>query len=234
MFALVHSPLVGPFTWSLLADELGLHGYEVVVPRLHGGGDTDSPYWERHAGAVARELRGLQLPHAPILVGHSGVGPLLPAIRQLLDRSVAGYLFMDAGIPKDGKSRIDLLREELPEAAEGTAREGLSPSWSHEDLREDLPDPRLRAGVLAQIHPQPLAYRVEPIPVFAGWPDAPCGYLRFTPFYDRPAKQARYQGWAYAEMDGGHFHMLVDPKGVADTLIGLTERMGVGLPTKRG
>ncbi len=234
MFVLVHSPLVGPFTWSLLADEFGRRGYGVVVPRLHGDAGTGSPYWQRHAGAAVRELGGLRPEHPPILVGHSGAGPLLPAIRQLLGKPVAGYLFMDAGIPEHGRSRIELLREELPEAAEGAAREGLSPSWSDEDLREDLPDPRLRAGVLAELHPQPLAFRAEPIPVFTGWPDAPCGYLRFTPFYRKPAERARREGWAYAELEGGHFHMLVDPSSVADTLLGLTQRMGVGLPTKRG
>ncbi len=229
MFVLVHSPLVGPFTWSLVADEFGRRGHEVVVPCLHTAEDTDSPYWERHAGEVARELGGLQPDLAPILVGHSGAGPFLPAIRQLLDTPVASYLFVDAGIPDDGRSRIDLLREELPEAAEGAAREGLSPNWSDEDLREDLPDPPVRARVLSELHPQPLAYRAEPIPVFPGWPDAPCGYIRFTPFYDGPAERARREGWAYAELDGGHFHMLVDPSGVADTLIGLTEWMGVAL-----
>ncbi len=83
--------------------------------------------------------------------------------------------------------------------------------------------------MLSELHPQPLAYRAEPIPVFPGWPDAPCGYIRFTPFYDGPAERARREGWAYAELDGGHFHMLVDPSGVADTLIGLTEWMGVAL-----
>ena len=32
-----------------------------------------------------------------ILAGHSGAGPLLPAIRQATGRAIAGYLFVDAG-----------------------------------------------------------------------------------------------------------------------------------------
>lgn len=28
-------------------------------------------------------------------------------------------------------------------------------------------------------------------PVQPDWPDAPCAYLQFSPFYDRPATQAR-------------------------------------------
>ncbi len=234
MFVLLHSPLVGPFTWSLLSDELRKRGYEVVVPSLHGGKEAGSPYWEQYAYAVGESLQGVSAECPLLLVGHSGAGPLLPAIRQVLARPVAGYVFVDADIPEDGKSRIDLLREEMPEVAEGASREGLLPNWSEEDLREDLADLWLRAGVLAELHPQPLAYRTEPIPVFAGWPDSPCGYLKFTPFYDRSAARAQREGCAYAEMDGGHFYMLVDPKGVAGALIGLSEGMGVSLRTVQG
>lgn len=64
------------------------------------------PYWERHAGAVARQLRGPGSEHPPILVVHSGAGPLPPAIRRLPGSPVGGDLFVDAGIPDDGRSRI--------------------------------------------------------------------------------------------------------------------------------
>jgi hypothetical protein len=66
----------------------------------------------------------------------------------------------------------------------------------------------------------------EPIPVFPGWPDAPCGYLRFRPGYAVPAAEAAARGWACREIDGGHFHMLVEPVAVADALLGLIAHMG--------
>ncbi len=52
MFVLSHSSLVAPFTWGLVASEFGYRGYEVVVPHLHGGRETASPYWGRPACAT--------------------------------------------------------------------------------------------------------------------------------------------------------------------------------------
>lgn len=225
MFVLIHSPLIGPFTWSRLVPELEARSQTTLVPNLHTEFAT-TPYWHHHARAVADVINKVPASTPLILVGHSGAGMLLPAIRQAIGRSVSGYVFMDAGIPVDGKSRLDLLRIELPDAAEQAARVGLQPQWTDQDLRDDLPDAALRVGVLAELHTQPLPYRTEPIPVAADWPDAPCGYLQFTAGYDHAGMQARAAGWAYASLPAGHFHMLVDPIGVADALVALVTRMG--------
>ena len=99
-----------------------------------------------------------------------------------------------------------------------------------EDLRAVIPDAVLRAGVLAELHPQPLAFRQEPIPVFAGWPDAPCAYIKFSRGFQSPAEQARQRGWGTYEFDGGHFHMLVDPSAVANALVDFAEHIGLTLP----
>jgi hypothetical protein len=77
-----------------------------------------------------------------------------------------------------------------------------------------VPNQALRLGLLAQLRAQPWAFWEEPIPVFAGWPDAPCAYLRFAP---NPAYDA--------EVSGGHFHMLVDPTAVTGALLDLVRRL---------
>ena len=79
-----------------------------------------------------------------------------------------------------------------------------------------VPDPASRRALLAELRPQPWAFWEEPLPVFAGWPDAPCAYLRFAPnpAYDAAAAEARRRGWSCLELAGGHFHMLVDPDAV--------------------
>ena len=227
VFVLVHSPLVGPLTWRLVADELQHRGFEVVLPSLDDFEDSGTPYWQQHAASVAQALNSVLADRPLILVGHSGAGLLLPAIRQMTDRRVAAYLFVDAGVPIDGASRLDLRALESPEMAE-QSRQALAsgerfPNWSDKDLAEVIPDTKLRQGMLAELRPRPLAFFEEPIPVFDGWPDAPCGYLLFTPTYAYEvfAARARRDGWAYREMEGGHFHMLVDPKAVADALIDL-------------
>ena len=224
-FVLIHSPLVGPFTWSLVAEELRHRGIAVVVPVLSQDEEDERPYWQQHVEGIVQALSSLPAEQPPVVVGHSGAGMLLPAVGEASGRPVAAYVFVDAGIPEDGKSRLDLLGVELPEAAEQLrpllAAGERFPRWSDEELAAVIPDRTLRQGMLAELRPQLLRFFKEPIPVFSGWPDAPCAYLQFTPGYDVPAGLARREGWATAKMEGEHFHMLVDPAAVADALISL-------------
>ncbi len=175
--------------------------------------------------SAARTLASIPAARALTFVAHSGAGPLLPAIRHLSDRPVAAYLFVDAGIPKDGASRLDLIAEESPDFAMQFRQALISgerfPTWSDADLAEVIPDADQRRQMLMELRPRSLGFFEEPIPVFEGWPDAPCGYLKFSPVYEPYAALARKNGWAYRELHAGHFHMLVDPPGVARALLDL-------------
>lgn len=221
-FLLINSPLVGAMTWTLVADELRRGGHRALAPSLFAAPNPSLPYWQQHAQAAAAEPFG----RPPILVAHSGAGPLLPAIRQAMNQPAAGYIFADAGLPKDGLSRLDQF--DTPEEAEafrGAAVDGLLPTWTADDLREVIPDDAIRQQFAAELRPLPLAVYEEPLPVFAGWPDAPCAYLQFSPVYDAPAREAQAAGWAYQKLPGGHFHLLVDASAVAAALIDLAHRM---------
>jgi hypothetical protein len=74
---------------------------------------------------------------------------------------------------------------------------------------------------IAELHPRPLAFFAESIPVFPTWPDAPCYYLQLSAAYETSATQARYRGWASNAMQAGHFHMLVDSVAVTDAILEL-------------
>jgi hypothetical protein len=225
LFALIHSPLVGPSIWAPVADELRRRGAEVVVPDLGTAVDAGEPFWRQHARAGAAVLQTLPAAGQPVLVGHSGAGVLLPPIRQEAGRPAAAYVFVDAGLPQDGPR---LGAGEWAERLRALyAAGGRFPSWTDADLQPIVPDPEARRQLLAELRPQPLAFWEEVIPIPAGWPDAPCAYLRFppNPAYDAAAAQARQLGWPYAEIAGGHFHMLVDPPGVAAALLDLLRRL---------
>jgi hypothetical protein len=232
-FVLIHSPIVGPLTWSSVAEELRLSGIKAIVPDLAYDVAPKEPYWKLHAKSVGRALKSVPENEGLILAGHSGAGMLLPAIRQISGRAVAGYIFVDADIPEDGGSRLEILRRELPQAAEEVYRAlsagEMLPAWGDADLREIIPEVELRQRVLADLRPHPLAFMEEAIPVFEGWPEAPCGYLSFkrAGSYRESVERAKREGWAYAELDGAHFHILVDPHGVAEALVGLAERLQV-------
>ena len=223
---LVHSPLVGPQPWSQVAAELRQRGIETLTPALQQDDDAPEPFWKQHASSVAGALRALPSDRSVILAGHSGAGPILPAIRVEADRPVAGYVFVDAGLPENGQPRLG-AGDFAQQLRELYARGERFPNWTDEHLRAVVPDPASRRALLAELRPQPWAFWEEPIPVFAGWPDAPCAYLRFAPnpAYDAAAAEARRRGWPCLELAGGHFHMLVDADAVTGALVEVVRRM---------
>lgn len=221
-FVMIHSPLVGPLTWAPVAARLRTLGHEALVPALAAEEANPAPLWQQHAESVARGLRALTGDSRPWLVGHSGAGALLPAVQQLWDRPVGGYCFVDAGIPSDGQPRRGSDDSAFARQLAALFAEGRRfPDWTDEQLRPLVPDDALRSGLLAGLRPQPRRFWEEPIPVFAGWPDAPCAYLHFSAAYDADAERARRSGWPSRELAAGHFHMLVDPIAVADALVDL-------------
>lgn len=223
---LIHSPLVGPFTWSLVAQELRSRNIEVVVPILFDSENNSVPFWKQYPDAVAQQVKSVPVDRPVNLIVHSGAGALLPVIRQAIHHPIDSYIFVDAGIPKNGASYLDLLAEKFPEQQVEQFRQMLTaggeyPNWDDEMLRTEIPDSERRKLMLAELHPRKLAFFEESIPVFDNWANAPCYYLQLSAAYAKSAEQARKKGWSVSEINAGHFHMLVDPETVADAILQL-------------
>lgn len=226
---LIHSPLVGPLTWAPVSRCLRRQGVHTLVPHIAAVEGEAAPLWAQVARAVAAVLAALPAGQEVILIAHSGAGPLLPAIAAWSPTPIAGYLFVDAGLPLDGRSWLDELEDALPEMA-GALRQQLEagerwPQWTDDDLREILPEEGVRRGVLVELQPRFLPYFIEVMPRFSDFPDAPCGYLRLSAAYQGPAHQAQRNGWPCREIEAGHFHMLVDPEGVTALLLDLMQEL---------
>lgn len=228
-YVLVHSPLVGTLTWKLVAEQIRQRGFDVIVPRLNDSADSKVPYWKQHAESISRELAPIPDDRALILVAHSGAGPLLPVIREALRNPIHAYVFVDAGIPVKDATRLEMMKSEDSNWAQEfkiyLEGGGRFPNWNSEDLSEILPDANVREELAADLRPRGLDFFNEPIPVFAGWPDAPCVYLLFSPPYRRAEVQARQMGWQTYTLEAGHFHMLVDPQAVTDLIIGAVQEL---------
>jgi hypothetical protein len=223
LYVLIHSPLVGPLTWSLVADQLRQRGLDVLIPSLKDSPDSKEPYWQQHSESVSLALAHLPVGTPLILVAHSGAGSLLPVIRERLLNPVDAYAFVDAGLPQNGATRLDMIRWENMEWAtqfqELLAAGGRFPNWSFAQLRGAIPDETMRLRLMEQMRPRGLDFFTEPIPVPEGWPDAPCVYIQFSGSYDQPARQARQAGWITEKLEAGHFHMLVDPEAVTHKIL---------------
>jgi len=223
---LAHSPLTGPAAWGRLPDELRERGHAVAV--LDVTDDDTPPYASRYIARAALQLAAA-IPTGPVhLVGHSGAGYLLPqlgAARRAARQPVAGYVYLDAGVPHGREAtRSSLLRGE-DEAIAGELEDllaagGSYPSWTDDDLRELVPDDGLRADLVASLRPRGLDFFTEVLPFPGDWPDAPCGFLRLSASYAVAARVAQSRGWPVLERElaGGHFAACTDPVGVADAL----------------
>lgn len=230
---LLHSPFVGPASWGTLPDALraAAPDREVVVVDVQG--DEKPPYGVRYVASVARRLAETGLREV-VLVAHSGSGAVLPAVagtQRAAHRRVAGYVLLDAVLPRAMPgNRLDLLRAEDAGAAEALEAElvdgGVFPAWQADDLREDVPDDVARDTLVAALRPRGLDFFLEPLPPGADWPDAPCGYLRTSPAYDVHARAAALRGWPVRVRDGGHFAGYVDPGPLAEDLLGLVAELG--------
>lgn len=228
-FVLIHSPLVGALTWRLVADQMRRLDLVVYTPNLSDAPDSNEPYWKQHADSVKRSLAETPDDVALILVAHSGAGPILPAIRQSIPNPVHAYVFVDAGIPRNDATRLDLMKSE--DAAWANEFQtyleggGRFPTWSADDLQEIVPNESLRLKLVSELRPRGLDFFTEPIPVFETWPDAPCIYIQLSAAYDWDAAQAASQHWPTYKTEAGHFHMLVDPKEVADSIINAVQKI---------
>ena len=222
LIVLIHSPLVGPFTWSLVAKSLQADGFDVLVPVLTDSGETPPPYWQQHAVSMQQALVPIPPERPLVLVGHSGAGSLLPVLAQAARRPVTASLFVDAVLPHPGKTQLEEMPEELCQLLASGER---FPNWKDEDLREVLPDRRARQQLLAEVQPRPLNFFEEVLPDVSGWSDAPGGYLLFTQGYRPYLEQAQRAGWPSRTIPAGHFHMLVDPVAVAAHLVELMQQI---------
>ena len=108
LILLIHSPLVGPATWNTVARRLRSRGWRVTVPRLMDDGAGHPPYWQQHVASVIATFLRRRDQQAPLIaVAHSGAGYLLPSIAALVKEPLAAQVFVDAGIPRDGASRLE-------------------------------------------------------------------------------------------------------------------------------
>jgi len=215
---LLHSPLLAAAaTWGALP---GLLGEPVLVPEVTA--DDAPPYADRYVASVAAQagvMTGSQASDVAVLA-HSGAGPLVPAVVAALGSAgvpVRAAVFLDAGLPRPGATRLELLEAEGPEAAAGL-RElldsgGRFPDWTPELLAGLVPDP---AAVLAAMRPRGADFFAEPLPETPLPADLRYGYVQLSPTYRQHADGADALGWPVQRAVLGHLAALSAPDRVAD------------------
>ena len=229
-FVLIHSPSVGPRTWQPVAHRLTELGWEAPVPSLLHVTDHGPPFWPRVVDAVRAGLATVDQDQGLVLVAHSNAGRFLPVIAAALPGQVRGCIFVDAALPP-AAGAAPVAPPELLALLQAKASGGRLPRWTdwwdEDEVAPLFPDQATRRAVTEEQPRLPLAYYQASVPVPAGWDAQPCAYLLFGPPYDELASEAQARGWIVQQLAGRHLHQLVDPDGVARSLLAIADQMGI-------
>jgi pimeloyl-ACP methyl ester carboxylesterase len=237
-FVLVHGAWQSTGTWDLLAPLLERHGHRVITPVLRGLGTDQnrlSPNipLKQHVEDVVAKLS--VSPDRVILVGHSYAGMIISGVVETNSAQVRSLVFLDAFIPEDGQSVLDLLPPEIGTYFRGVARDhgdgwrlpggegqldlwGLKPGEARDFVRERLCDFSLRC------FEEPLdlpANRKTNIP--AAFVAGVAEEYPARPFFAPFAAKARASGWQVAELQTGHDCHVERPGEVADILLSVAQ-----------
>jgi pimeloyl-ACP methyl ester carboxylesterase len=221
----VHSPVVGPSTWTGTAEALRRNGFRAAIPDLTSVVARGGPYYPALAAAAADSVAAVIDPDGAdpvVVIGHSAAGALLPAVAEAVGDRTRAAIFVDAILPQPGRSWFDTAPPEQAAQLRELAVDGLLPRWDEwfppGVLEELVPDPAVRQRLLAEIPRLPIAYFDEPAPRARFAEPVACAFVRLGAPFDRAADKAARLGWWVARRGWDHLRMLSDPDAVADVI----------------
>lgn len=224
---LLHSPLLGGLTWQAVARKLRDRGRSAEVPAWVGLQGVTEGFYRSLATDMAATLGD----RPAIVVVHSGAGALVSALQSAWG-GVHGVIFADAILPHPGRSWFETAPPQLADSLRAGAEFGMLPSWDQwwppGALERLVPDASLRAALLEELAPLPLAYfsEVAPPAVLEG----SAAFLRLSGAYDDEARGASRLGWPVVSLPLHHLAMLTHPDAVTGAIISLADK----LETSRG
>ena len=219
-FVLVHGAWQTACTWDLVNPKLRAAGHQVWIPSLTGLENDANPLTpaivlQTHIEDVVRLLTHEDLQDVT-LVGHSYAGMIITGVAENALHRLNRLVYVDAFVPCDGQSALDLLpepvvqsfRQQAENAGEGwrlKGGEGQLDMWGLRDgpardfVRSRLSDFSLNCfqeAIRAPANAAAKLPRTFIACVAEGYPARPI----FQQFGDR----AKQDGWDYIEIPTGH------------------------------
>ncbi len=229
-FVLVHGAFHGGWCWRDVSARLRDGGHEVHAPTLTGLGERShlaeaSVDLSTHVQDVANLLHWYELREVT-LVGHSYAGMVITGVADLVAERLSSLVYLDALVPENGQSALDLQPLErraaiLDEVAAGGGR--LWPPRSAQFY--GVQEPTQQAWVDGKCTPQPFLTLCEPVrldgapggkvarKLYALCTEPPLPYMRR--FHDMAAAT---DGWRATALATGHDAMVTEPQALARLL----------------
>ncbi|MBV9261965.1 MAG: alpha/beta hydrolase [Pseudolabrys sp.] len=225
-FVLVHGAWHGGWGWTRVVERLRAKGHAVYAPSLTGLGerahllhpDVDlSLHIEDVLGVVHYEdLSDV------VLVGHSYGGNVISGVAEKVGGKIRSLVFVDAFIPDDGQSVLDIVQPVVAEAIRAAAARG-DKTVPVRDAAAFLVNEKDRAWVDRLANPQPIGTFLEKIKLTGARDQLPRAYVRATGYpnvaFDAAYARAKAEGWRTYEVDCGHDIMINEPDRLTEILI---------------
>lgn len=222
-FVLIHSGWTGGWRWQHVRRRLTTAGHEVYTPTLTGLGervhlahpDIDLA---THVLDVVNALEAEDLQKV-VLAGHSYGGMVMTGVAEQVPARLAHLVYLDAFVPRDGESLLDLLQpqaRQMTEAALRRSPDGWRTRWPGSTSADPWP------ALTPRYSPQPWKTFSHPLavtnPIAAALPRT---YVRCTMDkalgqFDALAlnlswERAQAAGWRLREVNTSHNGLLDEP-----------------------
>lgn len=232
-YVLVHGAWHGGWCWRRVADRLRDAGHSVFTPTQTGLGErkhllTASVTPETFILDVLNVVEMEDL-NDTILVGHSFGGLPISGVADRAPQRLRRLVYLDAGLPENGKCAFDRAAPEVRAARLEAARAfsgGLSMP-PPQATAFGVTDPNDAAWLERHLTPHPVATYTTPVtfahPLGNG---VPATYIRCTdPGYSNTLSSAQFAksraDWQYLEIATGHDAMVSAPAELTEMLLAL-------------
>ncbi|MEO6570751.1 MAG: alpha/beta fold hydrolase [Ilumatobacteraceae bacterium] len=212
-YVLVHGAWGGAHTWRTVRPLLAERGHHVFTPGLTGIGDRShltGPHVDLsvHVDDVINTFLYEDLSDV-VLVGFSYGGMVVTGALEHVGDRIRHLVYLDAFVPHDGQSVLDLTGAALPAAGPGSP-------WTLAPRERDFDDPAEAAFHGPRRSPQPLRTFTERVTLRRPLEDHPFErtYVkarldpRLTegpdPFWDAADRVRDHPAWNHHEMESNH------------------------------
>ncbi len=229
---LVHGTTAGGWVWRDAITKLRAAGHEVYAPTLTGLGErvhllTRGVGLDTHISDVVNLLRFEELQDV-ILAGHSYGGMVITGVADQVPERIAHLVFLDALVPENGESLLDLMSADRRRDAEQNVQ-AQGEGWM-------VPVSSGSTDRPGRNTPHPYKSWADPIKLaHAARGNIPCTYVRFSAdkqpnanFQQAMAtswQRVQGGGWRIYEVDTVH-QIMADPAPKSEILLRLLDDFG--------
>lgn len=223
---LVHGAFQGGWVWDKITPTLRAAGHTVYTPTLQGLGSRNSELTQQtglqdHIADVCKVIDENNVSEA-VLVGHSYGGVVVSGVAKVRTLRIKKLLYLDAPIPDNNQSLLDILGADTAQFFHNSAHEG----WRIDSFpaqafglekEEDI------AWAFPQHNSQSLKSFTDKVTVAqpSEMSSITTGYILCTPgnpFTQVQALKAQQKGWDTYHIQAGHCPMITHPKLLTELL----------------